>query len=119
MKSFLKKYKDKFTFAFEGLFYSLKHDRSVQLQFLIAVFVFVVCYLLKLNALEWILVVICVFSVVAVELINSAIEEIVDFISPDIHHKAKQIKDVSASAVLVVSIMALIVGLLIIGGKLL
>lgn len=119
MISLLRKYKSKFRYAFEGLFYTLKYDKSVQIQFFIAIFVILICTLLQLNALEWIIILFCIFIVIAVELLNSAIEEMVDFYSPEVHHKAKTIKDISAAAVLVVSVMSFIIGLIIIGGKIL
>lgn len=115
----LKKYKNKFGYAFEGLFYTLKYDKSVQIQFGIAIAVLLVCTIFQLNVLEWIIMLFCIFIVIAVELLNSAIEEMVDFYTPEVHPKAKTIKDISAAAVLVVSVMSFVVGLIIIGGKIL
>ncbi len=51
--------------------------------------------------------------VVSMELINTAIEEIVDFVSPGRHEKAGKIKDLAAAAVLIVSIVAFIIAIII------
>ena len=68
--------------------------------------------------IEWVIVLILIGSIIALEFINSAIETIVDFISPEYNEKAKIMKDYAAAAVLVMSIVAAVVGLMILKGKL-
>jgi diacylglycerol kinase len=53
--------------------------------------------------------------VISLEMMNCAIEEIVNFISPGFHEKAGKIKDISAGAVLIASIISFIIGVLILG----
>jgi diacylglycerol kinase (ATP) len=69
---------------------------------------------LEINKAEWIAIVFCIGMVLALETVNSAIELIVDFISPDFHPIAGKIKDLSAAAVLIISIISAIIGLVII-----
>ena len=71
-----------------------------------------------LSAIEWCLILIMIFLVITMEFINSAIEETVNYISLQRHPMAKRIKDLSAAAVLLMSICALCVAVIIIGGKL-
>ena len=67
----------------------------------------------KLSTTEWLAIVIVIGLVLLTELLNTAIENIADFISPERHEKIKTIKDIAAAAVLISTIVALMVGLLI------
>ncbi len=117
MKSFLKKYVDKFTHAFCGLFHGLRHDRSITLQFLNGAGVIAVCCCLKLSVLEWVVIMAMILMVISAEFINSALEECCDKLFPQYDERAKKIKDYSAAAVLLLSILAAMVGIYVIGGK--
>ncbi|WP_416324802.1 diacylglycerol kinase [[Eubacterium] hominis] len=118
MISFLKKYVRKFRYAFQGLFHGITHDRSILLQCLIGIAVIGVFALLGLNTIEWCIVIMLIGIIITLEFVNSSIETIVDFISPQYNEKAKIIKDYAAAAVLVMSIAAAMVALLILKGKL-
>lgn len=118
MKSFLKKYVDKFAYAFDGLSHGLRHDRSIRLQFCIGAGVLFVSAILKLNAKEWVIITAMILLVISAEFMNSALEECCDQLFPQYDVKAKKIKDYSAAAVLLVSILAAFVGIYVIGGKL-
>ena len=67
----------------------------------------------KLSTTEWLAIVIVIGLVLLTELLNTAIENIADFISPERHEKIKTIKDIAAAAVLISAIVALVVGLLV------
>lgn len=83
------------------------------------VFIFlsiVVCilgFVFKISMVEWIAILILSAIVIGMEIINSAIERICNFISPEWNENIKQIKDLASLAVLVVSILAVICGLII------
>ena len=62
---------------------------------------------------EWIAIVLCIGMVIAAELFNSAIERLVDLVSPQRHPMAGQVKDIAAGAVLVCALAAIVVGLII------
>lgn len=117
MISFLKKYRNKFRFAFAGLFDGIRNDRSIQSQLFIGILVISICCFLPLTTFEWIIIILMIGIVITMEFLNSAIEQIVDFICPQYDVRAKKIKDYAAAAVLVISICAAIIGLLIIGGN--
>ena len=118
MKSYLKKYVNKFRYAFAGLFDGIAHDHSILLQCFIGLIVIIFCLFLSLNKWEWIVIVSFILLVIAFEFINSCLETITDKISPEYSLEAKKIKDYAAAAVLVVSFAAAFAGLMIIGGKL-
>lgn len=118
MISFLKKYANKFRYAFAGLAHGLRHDHSIALQAVLGAVVLVFCACLNLNAMEWCVILLVTGAVIALEYINSALETIVDMVSPQYSEGAKKAKDYAAAAVLVMSLAAAAVGILIIGGKL-
>lgn len=114
---FLKKYINKFKYAFAGLLDGITHDRSILLQSLIGIIVIIVCSALHLQIWEWIVIVAFVGAVIALEFVNSALETITDKISPEYSKEAKKIKDYAAAAVLIMSIAAAVAGILIISNK--
>tara|TARA_R100000750_G_scaffold62784_1_gene58045 strand:- start:58799 stop:59047 length:249 start_codon:yes stop_codon:yes gene_type:complete len=67
----------------------------------------------KLSTTEWLAIIIVIGLVLLTELLNTAIENIADFISPERHEKIKMTKDIAAAAVLISAIVALVVGMLI------
>jgi diacylglycerol kinase len=67
----------------------------------------------QLNRIEWAIIALCVGLVFASELINTALEAVVDIASPAFHPKAKIAKDAAAAAVFVFAVISVIVGLLV------
>ncbi len=118
MKSFLKRYVDKFAHAICGLFHGLWHDRSITLQFFNGICVILICACLRLRPHEWVIIMAMILMVISAEFINSALEECCDKLFPQYDERAKKIKDYSAAAVLLLSILAALVGIYVIGGKL-
>lgn len=100
-------------YAFKGLFILLKTESSIKIQFFIAVFVTAMGFYFKISAAEWMFQSICIGIVMGAEGLNTAIEKLADFVQPDFDEKIGRIKDVSAGAVMLVSIIAVIVGCII------
>jgi diacylglycerol kinase len=73
---------------------------------------------LRLAPLEWALLVLAVALVMTVELLNTALEAVVDLASPELHPLAKHAKDVAAAAVLIASAGAVAVGALVLWARL-
>ena len=117
MISYLRRLINKFANAFSGIAYGLKHDRSIGFQCLIGAAVLLFGGLYGFTLSEW-LFILLICLVIAAEFFNSAIEKCVDLISPQYNELAKIIKDYGAAAVLVVSLAALLAGLLILKGAL-
>lgn len=80
--------------------------------------VFIISGLLGLSRLEWVLLLLTVGFVWAAEIFNTAIEDLVDLVSPENTPTAKRIKDISAGAVLVSVAVSILVGLLLFGPRL-
>lgn len=104
--------------AVMGICLGLK-DFSIRLQIYLGISVFFFSTLFQFHIWEWIYVIISIGLVITIEYLNSAIERMVDYISPEYTKFAQQVKDLAAAAVLIISIFAAIGYLVIIGGKLL
>lgn len=99
-----------FKFAFEGLVTAFTKGRNFRIQVLTGLAAVILGLILKLGNFEWLDLTLVIASVLILELLNTAIESIVDLVSPEIQEKAKIAKDVSAGAVLVASIAAVLIG---------
>ena len=108
-----KKLINSFKYAIEGFISSFKTERNMKIHVLAMILVVVLGFLLKISLIEWFVCIIAIAVVLAGELFNTAIETIVDMVSPEKNDKAKLAKDISASAVLVLTIGAAIIGLII------
>lgn len=102
-----------FGYAFSGLHHAFKSQLNFKVHILIAFVISFVGYLLKLSVTEWLWIIVLTGIVLLTELLNTGIEVLVDLVSPEIHPKAKIIKDVAAAAVLVAALTAVVVGLII------
>lgn len=102
-----------FNYAFNGLKVLLKEEHNSRIHFIAAICVLIAGVIFKLNTYEWMAILFAIGFVITLELINTSIENIADFISPDKHTAIKKIKDMAAAGVLVGAITALIIGLLV------
>lgn len=106
---------DSFRYAFAGWWYMLRTQRNAWIHAVITVVVVAIGLWLRLNRLEWALIVLAMGGVWMAEFVNTALEAVVDLASSDIHPLAKVGKDVAAAAVLVGAGTAVIIGLLVLG----
>ncbi|MFJ5765921.1 diacylglycerol kinase family protein [Lysinibacillus sp. NPDC093210] len=108
----LRKYLRSFGYAFEGIITACK-EQNFQSHLLSAGIVLIVGYFTGLSQVEWFIVLLLIALMFALEMMNTAIERVVDLASKDIHPLAKQAKDIAAGAVLVFAVFSAIIGLLI------
>ena len=101
-------------FALTGIFTAIKEERNMQKHALSALLVVIAGFVFQVSAVEWLFLLLSVFLVVSFEIINSAIENVVDLAS-DYHFYMRNTnaKDMAAGAVLVISGFAVITGLII------
>lgn len=102
-----------FKYAFEGIFTAFKDQPNLKLHVFAACAVVFVGLFLDITKIEWLALVITIGLVITFELTNTAIEEVVDSFTDQVHPAAKKAKDVAAAAVLVAAITAVVVGLII------
>lgn len=108
-----------FRFAFEGVWVALKKGRNFRIQVGAGILALTLGVILKLSSYEFIDLIIIISLVLILELLNTAIESIVNIVSPEIRAEAKVAKDVSAAAVLIASIGAILIAAFIFPPKLL
>ncbi len=109
MKKFLKS----FIYAFNGITYAIKTQLSFQIECTATIAVILLGYYLKLNKNEWLWVALAISVVLILELLNTAIEVLVDLVSPEQNPKAGAIKDLASGAVLIAALFSIAIGLFI------
>lgn len=100
-------------FAIRGALLLIRTEASIKIQVVLALLVTIAGFYFEISSTEWILQILAISLVMGIEGANTAIEKLCDFIHPDFDRKIGFIKDVSAGAVMLVSIGAVIVGLII------
>jgi len=96
--------------AIEGILWATRTQRHLRWHFLTAAGVLLAALLFRVSAVEIVLLVLVITLVLFAELVNTALEAVVDLVSPDYHELAKRAKDVAAGAVLVSSVGAIVMG---------
>ncbi|HMK48966.1 MAG TPA: diacylglycerol kinase [Thermodesulfovibrionales bacterium] len=100
-------------FAIEGILYAAKTQRHLRYHFFAAVAVLLVSYILGVTKTEFLIISLSVIAVILAEMFNTAIEAVVDIISPGRSEKARVAKDTAAGAVLVTAFGAAVIGYII------
>lgn len=109
----MKKFRDSFEYAFNGLKEILISEKNFKTMFLIALAVIFAMFYFPTNYLDKAILLTVIFSVLILELINNVVEKIMDFLQPNQDERVKIIKDLMAAIVLLASIGAVIIGLII------
>ncbi|OGH11917.1 MAG: hypothetical protein A2857_05695 [Candidatus Levybacteria bacterium RIFCSPHIGHO2_01_FULL_36_15] len=102
-----------FGYAFQGIIHALRNNQNLKIAFAGAVFVVIASIFFRVTPFEMGILGVMILLVICAEMINSAIEEMVDLITNEHRQEAKIAKDVSAGMVLLTLIGSVIVGLLI------
>ncbi len=102
-----------FGYAFQGLFTLLREEPNARIHILALVVVIVAGALFRVSATEWLVLILMCGVVISLEILNSVVERIADFVSPDRHPEIKKIKDLAAAGVLVAAITSVAIGLII------
>lgn len=102
-----------FGYAFEGIWHALRNNRNLQIDFVVATIVIILSIIFHTNTYEKGVLGITILLVICSEMINTAIEEMVNLITNEHRIEAKIAKDVAAGMVLVAAIGSAIIGILI------
>jgi diacylglycerol kinase len=108
-----------FRFAFAGVAYAFRTQRNFKIHIAITLAVVVAGLLLGLSFDQWAILAVATGLVFQAELVNTALEAVVDHVSPEFHALAKVAKDCAAGAVVISAIVAVVTGALILGPKIL
>lgn len=115
----MKKFVQSFGHAFAGIGHALRTQVNMRVHVAITIGVVIAGVGVELNAVEWAVIAVTIGVVWQAELFNTALEAIVDKVSPEFHALAKVAKDCAAAAVLVTAICAVGVGVALFGPRLL
>lgn len=107
-----------FGYAFEGLGRLIRQQRNAQIHLVLTTVIVIVSWVWGLSRVEWLILVLTISLVLGMEAINTAIEAVVDLVSPQYHPLAKLAKDIAAGSVLITAIGAIFVALLLYGERL-
>jgi diacylglycerol kinase len=93
-----------FGYALQGIYVATREQLNIKIHFLAVIIVTAAGLFFHVTSTEWCLILICYGMVLTAELFNSALENLVDLISPDHHPLAGKAKDMAAGAVLISAI---------------
>ena len=99
------------SYGFNGILYTLKHERNMVIHFLVMILVIIAGIVFKITFVEWGVCFVLFALVLSLELMNTALENVVDLVTEEKKAKAKVAKDAAAGAVLVAAIFAVIIGI--------
>jgi len=102
-----------FGYAIRGIRYVFGTEANMKIHIAISILVIICGIVFAISLTEWIFCLLCIGMVVAAEMLNTAIENVVDLASPDQHPLAGKAKDIAAGAVLICAIISVVIGLLI------
>ncbi|SEL42711.1 diacylglycerol kinase family protein [Parapedobacter koreensis] len=105
-----KKNSNPFAHAWVGISATFHTERNFKIHVACSLLVIILGIWLPLTTSDWYWIALCIALVLVTELLNTAVESIVDLVSPTYHPLAKKAKDAAAGAVLIAAIFSLIIG---------
>lgn len=113
-----KKLVDTFNNAINGIINTVRTERNMKIHLVAAILVLIACFFFDISRVEFLILVITITMVMSAEVVNTAIEAVVDMSTNYYHPLAKIAKNAAAGAVLITAINAVIVGYVIFWDKL-
>lgn len=107
-----------FRYAFRGIWHVLRSEQNIRIHFAATIIVIVLGFLLDLSGLEFAVLLLATGFVISAEVLNTVVEDFLDVVHPEHHASVRRIKDALAGAVLLSAMVAVGVGLLIFGPRL-
>lgn len=104
-----------FTFSISGLIYAYKYEQSMLVHVLATICVIAANFFFGVTAIEWLVTILAIGMVLSAELINTAIEAIVDMVTLEFHPLAKIAKDCGSAATLTATLVAIAISLFVFG----
>lgn len=103
----------RFKYAYDGFTAILKKDQNFLLHILAGIIAIIMGFIFHINRYEWMFILFSIALVLSLEAINTSIEFVVDLVTTDYHEYAKHAKDIAAFSVVIVSVLALCIGLIV------
>ena len=102
-----------FKYAFKGAYLLIKKETSIKIHITLAIIACIMGFYFGITKTEWMIQLLTIALVISTEGLNTAVEEIANFMHPEQHSKIGYIKDIAAGAVFFTALVALIIGLII------
>lgn len=102
-----------FGYAFAGIFTGIRNERNMKIHCFLMFCVVIAGALFQISIIEWCICLVLFGLILSLELVNTAVEAVVDLVTEEKKPLAKVAKDTAAGAVLIAAVMAAIAGLLI------
>jgi undecaprenol kinase len=99
-----------FSYAVTGILTALLSERNMSIHLISSIVVFLFSIYFSITKMEWIVILFAIGGMFSLELINTAIERVVDLVTKEYHPLAKQAKDIAAGAVFLYAVLSVIVG---------
>jgi len=115
MGNFLRSRARSFQYAFAGWQYVLRTQKNTWIHSVISLGVILMAFIFRLSSRDWVILIIAITIVWITELLNTALEVVIDLASPQMHPLAKIGKDVGAASVLLADLASIVIGLIILG----
>ena len=109
----LKRFFQSFKYSIQGLKYAYKYEQSMLIHVIATVCVILANVFFQVSGIEWLITLLAIGMVLSAELINSAIEAVVDLVTLEEHPLAKIAKDCSSAATFVLACMAALIGIVV------
>lgn len=106
-------FRKSFLFAIQGFRTAVATERNIKVMLAAGACAIVAGLALQLDLISWAIILLCCGAVITAELLNTAVETVVDLVSPEFHPLAGRAKDIAAAAVWVLSLLVGIVGILV------
>jgi diacylglycerol kinase len=108
-----------FGYALSGIGRLVRQQRNAQIHVALTLLILAISLLWRLSRIEWLILILTIALVLSMEALNTAVEAVVDLVSPQFHPLAKLAKDVAAGGVLIAAVGAVFVALLLYGERVL
>lgn len=102
-----------FRFALAGIKHAFLSEQNFRIHLIVAVFVFALAWYFHIELWRWIVLLFVTFGVILTELVNTVFEKIIDILKPRLHPYARVVKDMMAAAVVLMSLLAVVIGVLV------
>ena len=106
-------FRKSFLFAIQGFRTAVVTERNIKVMLAVGALAVAAGIVLRIDLLSWAIILLCCAAVIMAELFNTAVETIVDLVSPEFHPLAGRAKDIAAAAVWFLSFVVAIVGVLV------
>ena len=114
----MKKVLDSFNNAINGIIDTVRTERNMKIHLVAAIFILIDCFFFDVTKYEFLILAVTISMVISAEIVNTAIEAVIDMTTNYYHPLAKVAKNAAAGAVLVTAINAIVVGYIIFWDKL-